>query len=103
MLARALLLTHPQLCQVRLRLSYASGNLHYHTTDLRRASVKCCTSDVDCSQCRLYSGGWSSRLEPGWSDLASVEAFEDWLGMIAMLGRIHVNVPRPDLASDPNA
>ncbi len=62
----------------------------YHRTDLSRADEKCCTSDVDCSQCRMYSGGWSSRFEPRAEDLRDRASFEDWLDMMETLGRIFI-------------
>lgn len=70
-------------CHSRMR-----DPMRYHTADLQRAEVKCGTPDVDCSQCRMYSGGWSSRFAPRMDDVASAEAFAAWTGMIETLGRI---------------
>jgi hypothetical protein len=64
------------------------GAMKYFGPDLAPKTPKCCTSDVDCSQCRMYSGGWSSKFQPGASDLASEAAFCDWLDMMQVLGRI---------------
>lgn len=73
-------------CHSRIR-----GHLRYYTPDLRLSPRKCCTSEVDCRECRLYSGGWSGRLEPTASDLETATAFADWLDMVAVIGRIFVN------------
>ncbi|MGO1120408.1 hypothetical protein ACTL6U_17005 [Rhodovibrionaceae bacterium A322] len=62
--------------------------LTYHKANRVQTPVKCCTSDVDCSQCRMYSGGWSSRLSPKLADVATDEAFDDWLGVMDTLGQI---------------
>jgi hypothetical protein len=64
------------------------GNFTYFTTDLQPARVKCCTSSVDCRQCRMYSGGWSTRFEPKADDVSSRESFVEWLDMLETLGRI---------------
>lgn len=73
-------------CHSRMR-----DPMRYHTADLKRAEVKCGTPDVDCSQCRMYSGGWSSRFAPRAEDVASPEAFAAWTGMIEVLGRIFLH------------
>lgn len=62
--------------------------MRYYTTDLLSKSVKCCTPDVDCATCRIYSGGWSSRFIPRTSDVQTLDSFENWLDMIETLGRI---------------
>jgi hypothetical protein len=64
------------------------GQMQYFKTDLQHATEKCGTSDAVCSECRMYSGGWSSKFEPRDADLADVAAFENWLEMVATLGRI---------------
>jgi hypothetical protein len=64
------------------------GQLSYFTADLQPAEVKCCTPDIDCSSCRMYSGGWSSKFQPSTRDLADEHAFSDWLDMMKTLGRI---------------
>ena len=64
------------------------GNMRYHTSDLRETQPKCCTPDIDCSQCRMYSGGWSSKFRPGDDDVVSEEAFSDWLDTMRVLGEI---------------
>lgn len=69
--------------------------MRYHTVDFKTASVKCCTPDVDCSDCRMYSGGWSSRFIPAQRDVESVNAFKGWLNTIDTLGRIFL-YPLPD-------
>jgi hypothetical protein len=62
--------------------------MRYHRTDLKQAPVKCCTPDVDCTTCRMYSGGWSSRFAPTAADVRSAPDFSEWLDMIEVLGRI---------------
>lgn len=62
--------------------------LHYYRVDGSRQNNKCCTPDVDCKHCRLYSGGWSSLFEPGPEYLVDAHVFTEWLEMIDMLGRI---------------
>lgn len=63
--------------------------MRYFKTDLKHAALeKCGTSDVTCADCRMYSGGWSSKFEPRASDVASREAFCEWLEMIDTLGQI---------------
>jgi hypothetical protein len=64
------------------------GQMRSFAPDREPARVKCCTSDVDCSQCRMYSGGWSSKFQPAMRDVASAEAFADWLDMMDTLGTI---------------
>jgi hypothetical protein len=64
------------------------GQMRYFKTDLRQAAEKCGTSDAVCSECRMYSGGWSSKFEPRDADLRDEAAFASWLEMIATLGRI---------------
>jgi hypothetical protein len=64
------------------------GTIAYYGTDLQRMQPKCATPDVDCTQCRMYSGGWSSRFQPDASDVLSEAAFSDWLDMMQVLGRI---------------
>ncbi|MBF0623073.1 MAG: radical SAM protein [Magnetococcales bacterium] len=62
--------------------------MRYFTTDLVSQSVKCCTAEVGCDQCRLYSGGWSSKFVPRATDVKDLVSFERWLDMIETLGRI---------------
>ncbi|MGN7613496.1 hypothetical protein ACQZV8_15590 [Magnetococcales bacterium HHB-1] len=62
--------------------------MRYYTTDLKSQSIKCCTAEVDCASCRLYSGGWSSKFVPKHSDIKDRAAFERWIGMIEVLGDI---------------
>jgi hypothetical protein len=64
------------------------GQMRYHTADGEMAARKCCTPDVDCSSCRMYSGGWSSKFQPTLEDVASEAAFSDWLEMMRTLGQI---------------
>jgi hypothetical protein len=68
--------------------SRVGERMHYYRTDLIRADVKCCSPDIDCSSCRMYSGAWSSRLEPKARDVESEQAVENWLEMIDTAGRI---------------
>jgi hypothetical protein len=64
--------------------------MHYYGADLERKEIKCCTPDLDCSQCRIMSGGWSTKLAPRVEDLANAEAFAGWLEMMDSLRRIFV-------------
>lgn len=64
------------------------GTIKYYGTDLQQMQPKCATPDVDCAQCRMYSGGWSSRFQPDAADIASEKTFSDWLDMMQVLGRI---------------
>lgn len=64
------------------------GQMRYFKTDLQQGQEKCGTSDAVCSECRMYSGGWSSKFEPRDADLVSEASLADWLDMIAILGRI---------------
>jgi hypothetical protein len=74
------------------------GQMSYFTADLKPADVKCCTPDVDCSSCRMYSGGWSSKFQPTQRDLGDENAFSDWLDMMKTLGEILLYEPadRPE-------
>lgn len=69
--------------------------MRYYGADLQQKAVKCCTPDVDCRSCRLYSGGWSSRFVPSATDLATIASFEAWLKTMRTLGRIFL-LPRED-------
>jgi hypothetical protein len=69
------------------------GNMMYYGSDLRRMQPKCCTPDVDCSQCRMYSGGWSSKFQPSEDDVANGQAFSGWLDMMTVLGKIFLYEP----------
>ncbi len=80
-------------CQSRI-----TDPMRYYTTDLEAKSVKCCTPDIDCSQCRMYSGGWSSRFIPTLKDVATPKSFTAWLNMIDTLGRIFL-YPLPEWLS----
>ena len=62
--------------------------MRYYTTGLKPAEIKCCTPALDCSQCRIYSGGWSSKFDPCLSDVETVEAFKDWMDMVDTVGKI---------------
>lgn len=75
-------------CQSRIR-----EPMRYFDVSLSPNPVKCCTPDVDCRTCRMYSGGWSSRFIPKPRDAASPEAFEGWLDSIETLGRIFLYSP----------
>ncbi len=63
--------------------------MRYFKTDLQQAPLeKCGTSDAICSECRMYSGGWSSKFEPRDDDVRDAQAFAEWIGMVRTLGRI---------------
>ena len=64
--------------------------MNYYGSDLKQQHPKCCTPDLDCSQCRIMSGGWSTRLQPDAQDLSSGEAFARWLDVLEALNRIFV-------------
>ena len=64
------------------------GQMRYHSADLQRTQPKCCTPDVDCANCRMYSGGWSSKFQPSDRNVADEASFTAWLEMIDVLGRI---------------
>jgi hypothetical protein len=66
------------------------GGFSYFGSDLKPMDVKCCTPDVVCSQCRMYSGGWSSKFQPTERDVAGEAAFSSWLEMI----RVHARAAR---------
>lgn len=70
------------------------GQMRYFKTDLQPGAEKCGTSDADCSECRMYSGGWSSKFEPRDEDVKDVAALTAWLEMISALGRIFL-IERP--------
>lgn len=64
------------------------GTMRYYKGNLRSEIEKCGTSDAICSECRMYSGGWSSKFEPRANDVRDRAAFSAWLGMIDTLGKI---------------
>lgn len=70
------------------------GQMRYFKTDLQPGDEKCGTSDAVCSECRMYSGGWSSKFEPRDEDVRDEAALAGWLEMIAALGRIFL-IERP--------
>ncbi|WP_054001829.1 hypothetical protein [Shimia sp. SK013] len=76
--------------------SRIQGALKYFSTNLQAENVKCCTPNVDCKECRLYSGAWSSQFIPSAQFLQSAEMFEQWLDMMEMLGRVFI-YPLPDI------
>jgi hypothetical protein len=73
----------PINCGSRLR-----EPLRYFDTAGLQKDVKCCTPDVDCEHCRLYSGSWSMLFRPTEQHLSNLAAFEGWLRMIETLGQI---------------
>jgi hypothetical protein len=77
--------------------------MNYYGADLERKDVKCCTPDLDCSQCRIMSGGWSTKLQPDARDLASAASFGNWLEMMEALGRIFVYEHRGKAVRTPEA
>jgi len=66
------------------------GHMNYYGSDLKQQHPKCCTPDLDCSQCRIMSGGWSTRLQPDAQELSSGEAFATWMDVLEALNRIFV-------------
>lgn len=73
----------PKNCGSRIR-----DPLRYFDTAGTRKQVKCCTPDVDCNHCRLYSGSWSMLFRPTEQHLSNLSSFEGWLGMIETVGQI---------------
>ncbi|WP_370179815.1 hypothetical protein [Alteriqipengyuania sp.] len=71
--------------------------MRYFKTDLRHAALeKCGTSDTICSECRMYSGGWSSKFEPRDEDVRDARSFAEWTGMVETLGRIFLLQRKPE-------
>lgn len=68
--------------------SRPSKSLHYYSVNLERSYPKCATESLDCSNCRMYSAGWSSRMEPGADAVSSRDALIGWLEMIESMDRI---------------
>ncbi|MES1201270.1 MAG: hypothetical protein ABUS57_07445 [Pseudomonadota bacterium] len=68
--------------------SRLTGGMSFFHSDLQAGAPKCCTPDIDCSQCRIFSGGWSTKLQPSGAELESEEAFADWLDTVAIIGKI---------------
>lgn len=62
--------------------------LRYFDVSGKAKQVKCCTPDVDCNHCRLYSGGWSTLFRPKQKYLVDAASFEGWLRMIETVGQI---------------
>lgn len=73
----------PKNCGSRIR-----EPLRYFDTAGTRKQIKCCTPDVDCNHCRLYSGSWSMLFRPTEQHLSNVRSFERWLCMIETVGQI---------------
>ncbi|MEQ8653350.1 MAG: hypothetical protein RIC87_12875 [Kiloniellales bacterium] len=69
------------------------GTLKYMGADLNARDLKCCTPDVDCRDCRMYSAGWSTRLQLLPADVASAKSFQTWCDDISALGKIFVYRP----------
>nr|WP_321981766.1 hypothetical protein [uncultured Cohaesibacter sp.] len=72
-------------CHSRIR-----DPMNYYTSTLESVDVKCCTHEIDCRHCRMYSAGWSSKFEPSLKDLQSRNSFCDWMEMIGVLSDIFV-------------
>lgn len=64
------------------------GRMKYYGANFEPLDIKCCTPDIDCANCRMHSGAWSSRFTPSAADVSDVVAFENWLEAIETLGRI---------------
>lgn len=77
------------------------GGMHYYGSDLKPMSLKCCTPDLDCSECRMMSAGWSTKLQPTLKDVETEGAFGDWLDMLETIGRIFVYDHEAALARAP--
>jgi len=70
-------------CHSRIR-----GRMRYYLTNLQQDERKCCTPDVDCRTCRMYSGAWSSRFTPTWNEVKDVESLTKWMANIEVLRKI---------------
>ena len=70
--------------------SRIDGTMSYYGADLLPMTPKCCTSAIDCSMCRMLSGGWSSKLQPNEDDVHDDAAFSRWLDLIGVLDRIFI-------------
>lgn len=66
------------------------GNMRYFKADLKSEPVKCCTPDVNCRECRMYSGLWSTSLMPTAADVATADTFSDWIDVIRTLGKVFI-------------
>lgn len=77
------------------------GEMRMYGADLLPKAVKCCTPGLDCSHCRMYSGGWSSKLQAGVDDLIDAETFSAWMDLIGVIARIFT--VKVDAASEPSA
>ena len=82
--------------------------MNYYGSHLKPMTKKCCTPDLDCAQCRIMSGGWSTKLQPDARDLANGESFSQWLEMVEAIKRIFVYhakhefaAVRPELGASP--
>jgi hypothetical protein len=75
--------------------SRISDGFRYYGMDLQPQPVKCCTAAIDCENCRLYSGGWSSHFTPTPQQVESLSGFKQWLDMILTIGRIFL-LPETD-------
>ena len=78
--------------------SRITSGMNYYSSDLKPQTPKCCTPDLDCSQCRIMSGGWSTKLQPDAGDMANADAFANWLEMIEAIQRIFVHQPSKSYA-----
>ena len=71
--------------------SKITGKFKYFKADKKEATLKCATPSIKCSECRTYSGVWSTRFKPNHIDIASEANFKSWLTDINMLGRIFLH------------
>jgi hypothetical protein len=70
--------------------SRIGGHMNYYGSDLKPMTKKCCTPDLDCRQCRIMSGGWSTKLQPDAQDLVDGASLAQWLEMVEAIKRIFV-------------
>lgn len=75
------------------------GGMNYYGSDLKQMTLKCCTPDLDCSECRMMSAGWSTKLQPTPADVETEAAFAEWLDMAETIGRIFVYDHRATLSA----
>ncbi len=66
-------------------------NNHWHQAygvDMKPAAAKCCTPNVDCSECRLYAPALSTLLFRREAFAGGLGDFRAWLAMCEQWGRL---------------
>ncbi len=71
-----------------------SGNYFVFSNDTEQDKLaKCSHSNIDCRDCRVYGGGWSTRLMPRLSDVEDKASFIEWLDLIDVFSKIFIYQP----------